>query len=55
MEPDIVIAKTANVGFISAGSEVTFTLTVSHTAQSSADAFDMVVTDVIPDWSGLRA
>jgi LPXTG-site transpeptidase (sortase) family protein len=48
VEPKLTITKTANVNFIANGSEVTFTLTVSHTQASNSDAFDVVITDVLP-------
>jgi len=47
-EPQLTINKTANVNFVSVGSEVTFTLTLSHAQVSNSDAFDVVVTDVLP-------
>ena len=48
VEPDMQIEKTADVSFIADGTEVTFTLTVSHTAKSHTDAQDVVLTDVLP-------
>lgn len=48
IEPDMTIGKTANVGFIANGSTATFTLIVNHTAASNTDAFDVIVTDVLP-------
>ena len=48
LEPDLSIAKTANVTFIANGSTATFTLVISHTAASHTDAFDVVVSDVLP-------
>ncbi|MBC7878333.1 MAG: sortase [Anaerolineales bacterium] len=48
IEPDMTIAKSANVNFIANGSTATFTLIVNHTAVSNTDAFDVVVTDVLP-------
>ena len=48
VEPDLTISKTANVNFVANGSEVTFTLTISHTQASNSDAYDVVVTDVLP-------
>jgi LPXTG-site transpeptidase (sortase) family protein len=48
LEPQITIAKTANVTFIAKGSTVTFTLVISHTAESHTDAFDVAVADVLP-------
>ncbi len=48
VEPDLTIKKTANVNFIANGSEVTFTLALSHTQSSHSDAFDVVLNDVLP-------
>jgi len=48
VEPQLTIIKTSNVNFIANGSEATFTLTVSHTPASNSDAFDVVVTDILP-------
>lgn len=48
IEPDLTIAKTANVNFIAKGSSATFTLVIANTSSSNADAFDVVVTDVLP-------
>ncbi len=48
LEPDLTIAKTADVNFIANGSPATFTLAISHTAASNTDAFDVVVLDVLP-------
>jgi LPXTG-site transpeptidase (sortase) family protein len=48
LEPELKIEKTANVTFIAEGSTATFTLTISHTPASHADAFDVVVSDVLP-------
>ncbi len=48
LEPDLTIEKTANVTFIANGSTATFTLAISHTPESHTDAFDVVVTDVLP-------
>jgi len=48
VEPDMMIEKTSNVNFVADGSEATFTLTVSHTPTSHSDAYDVVLTDVLP-------
>lgn len=48
VEPALTIKKTANTNTITVGKEVTFTLTISHTAASNSDAFDAIVTDVLP-------
>lgn len=48
VEPDLSIVKTANATLISLGAEFTITLTVQHTAASQTNAYDVVVTDVLP-------
>jgi LPXTG-site transpeptidase (sortase) family protein len=48
LEPKLAISKTADVNFIAEGSAVTFTLIISHTKASNTDAFDVVVSDVLP-------
>ena len=48
VEPDISISKTSNTSVVSVGSVITLTLTIEHTAASQTDAYDMVVTDVLP-------
>jgi LPXTG-site transpeptidase (sortase) family protein len=48
VEPRLNVAKTADDSSWSYGQTVTFTLDVSHDATSQADAFEVVVTDVIP-------
>lgn len=49
VEPDLHIDKSAipNNG-VAIGTPVQFTLTISHTALSLTDAFDVVVTDILP-------
>jgi len=49
VEPDLAIDKSATPTNVTAGTSIQFTLVISHTALSSADAFDVVVTDVLPD------
>jgi len=48
LEPELTIAKTANVKFIANGSPATFTIVVAHIPTSNTDAFDVVVSDVLP-------
>jgi LPXTG-site transpeptidase (sortase) family protein len=48
VEPNIEIIKTSNVNTISNGSEVVFTLSISHTSASTTDAYDVVVIDTLP-------
>lgn len=47
-EPDLTLDKSADPPQPSLGDEVAFTLTLDHTATSTADAFDLVVTDTLP-------
>ncbi len=52
VEPDMFIDKSVSPTVVQAGQSVTYTLLIYHNAPpSSADAFDVVVTDVLP--SGL--
>jgi len=48
VEPKITIDKNANPTTAQYGSTITFTIDVAHATQSTADAFDVVVTDQIP-------
>jgi large repetitive protein len=48
IEPDLSIRKEADPTVAPLGTPITFTLSIAHTAESSADAFDVVVTDVLP-------
>ncbi|MCC6299156.1 MAG: sortase [Anaerolineales bacterium] len=48
IEPDLQIVKSSNTTFVATGTPVDFTLTISHTANSRADAFDVLVTDALP-------
>lgn len=48
IEPELQIVKSSNTNFVATGTEVEFTLTITHTANSRADAFDVLVTDVLP-------
>lgn len=49
VEPDLSIEKTAiPTSNVALGTPIQFTLTIEHTAQSSADAFDVVVSDFLP-------
>jgi uncharacterized repeat protein (TIGR01451 family)/fimbrial isopeptide formation D2 family protein len=51
IEPDLIVSKTANPTQSSLGDPVTFTITVQHSGQSTADAYDLTLVDVLP--SGL--
>jgi LPXTG-site transpeptidase (sortase) family protein len=48
VEPDLRIDKSALPTSATAGTAIEFTLTIAHTAQSSADAFDVAITDILP-------
>jgi large repetitive protein len=48
IEPDLSISKTANASLVSVGSEFTITLRIQHTGQSQTNAYDAVVTDILP-------
>jgi uncharacterized repeat protein (TIGR01451 family)/fimbrial isopeptide formation D2 family protein len=49
VEPQLDVQKTAAPSTnLNAGDVVTFTIVVNHTAASTADAFDLRITDVIP-------
>ncbi len=49
-EADLNVSKTTDTaGTVDAGDLVQFTLTVEHTAASTADAFNVVLTDTLPN------
>lgn len=48
VEPTLVVTKTALPTEGDAGDLITFTVTLAHTGPSNADAFDVVLSDVIP-------
>lgn len=48
VEPDVSIAKTTSATVVSVGSIITLNLTIDHTPASETDAYDLVVTDVLP-------
>jgi LPXTG-site transpeptidase (sortase) family protein len=48
VEPDLSISKTANTSLVSVGSEVIITMAIQHTGNSEINAYDTVVTDVLP-------
>ena len=48
VEPLLVIDKSGDVNSGDAGDVVTFTVHIQHAWTSTADAFDLVITDVIP-------
>lgn len=48
VEPDLQVVKTATPSSPDGGDTVTFQMTVSHTGDSNADAFEVELTDTIP-------
>jgi LPXTG-site transpeptidase (sortase) family protein len=48
VEPDLSIAKTSSASVASVGSILTLSLTINHTAASLTDAYDVLVTDILP-------
>jgi len=48
VEPKLTIDKNATPTSVVIGDIITFTIDIAHSAQSSADAFDVVVADQIP-------
>ncbi len=48
IEPDLQIEKSSNTNFVATGTAVDFTLRITHTANSRTDAYDVLVTDVLP-------
>ncbi len=49
IEPDLDIEKAADPTTVNVGDSIKFTLFITHTDLSSTDAFDVVVTDILPD------
>ncbi|HEY58710.1 MAG TPA: sortase, partial [Anaerolineae bacterium] len=47
-EPDLSLGKAATPTVVLPDEPITFTLTVQHTAQSETNAYDVVLTDVLP-------
>ena len=48
VEPQLQITKTSDTVLVAPNDIVTFTLTIQHSGASSADAFDVLLTDEIP-------
>ena len=48
IEPDMSVGKDASPRILPLGFPVTFTIDVAHTAQSAVDAYDVILTDVLP-------
>lgn len=49
VEPDLQIEKSVTASVVEAGDVVTYTINVSHTVASTADAYDVFVNDTLPD------
>ena len=49
VEPDLVITKTVDRDEVAIGSVCIFTITVSHTAVSTANAYDLEIVDTFPE------
>jgi len=47
VEPDLEILKSASKTELTIGDEVTYSITVQHTADSTADAYDLVIIDTL--------
>ena len=48
VEPDMLVIKSSNRNTAANGTIVTFSLKVSHTADTNADAHDVIMTDILP-------
>ncbi len=48
VEPKLSIDKTALPSIADYGTPINFTLSIEHTAESTIDAFDVIVTDILP-------
>ena len=48
VEPFVTVAKTNLMPFGDAGDIITYEVSVTHTAASTADAFDVVLDDTLP-------
>ncbi|MBC7879404.1 MAG: sortase [Anaerolineales bacterium] len=48
VEPDLDIDKSATPTVVTVGTPIQFTLFIDHTTLTSIDAFDVVVTDILP-------
>jgi len=49
IEPDLLITKTVDRDVVAIGSECVFTITISHTAASTASAYDIEIVDTFPE------
>ena len=48
VEPELAITKTSNVSSVQAGDLLPLTILIEHTANSTADAYDLWINDTIP-------
>ena len=48
VEPTLELTKSASPRIVPPGTPITFTLTVTHASSSDAEAFDLVLTDILP-------
>ncbi|MGD8850043.1 MAG: sortase, partial [Anaerolineales bacterium] len=47
-EPTLTLSKSASPRIVPPGTPITFTLTVGHASSSNTDAFDLLLTDILP-------
>jgi uncharacterized repeat protein (TIGR01451 family)/fimbrial isopeptide formation D2 family protein len=48
VEPDLAVTKAASPTSGDGGDTITFTMSIDHTGDSTADAFDVVISDLLP-------
>ncbi len=49
VESDLLLSKTADEDVALPGAVITFTLTIEHSGISTADAYDVILEDIVPD------
>ncbi|MEW6093931.1 MAG: sortase [Chloroflexota bacterium] len=49
VESDLLLSKTADQDVALPGAAITFTLTIEHSGISTADAYDVILEDIVPD------
>ncbi|WP_131857226.1 DUF11 domain-containing protein [Bosea sp. BK604] len=47
VEPELVLSKATNAGFVAPGEAIPWTLTLQHAAGSTSAAFDILITDLL--------
>ncbi len=47
-EPELTIDKVSSTGFVRVGDTVTFTITIAHSGASNTNAYDTLISDVVP-------